>query len=260
MSEGHRAKEKSRLEGRKDGDISIMFELFDQLPNSRFKSSHYNPFEVKHRRRTTTEQYRALETAFRGDTRPSLEVRRRLATELGMSNRAVQVWFQNRRAKLRAKEQTLSEQQGKGAGDEEELRKAVSCPELARHFEELREALEVASIPSPGAKLPILPLYEFRSIARPMASSLKQPLSSLKAEHSESPAFLYSSDPFNLMPPCADYLPLSPQSALLDELCAGNCVAKLQDDLLLDDLQNRLLALLPMDNEEFLAGRFVDFA
>lgn len=257
MPEEGRRVVRGKLEGRGGGDISGMFELFDQLPNSRFKACHYNPFEVKHRRRTTAEQYRALETAFRRDSRPPLELRRQLAVELGMNNRAVQVWFQNRRAKLRAKGQTTSGQQGKRAGDDEELTKSASCPELARHFEELREALEAEGVP--GAKLPTLPLHEFRTATRPLICA-KQPASfSAELPHSEALAPLYRIDPFNLMPSYTEYLPLSPQSALLDELCAGSCVTKLEDDLLLDDLQSRLFALLQTDSEELLAGQFADF-
>ncbi|KAJ3127940.1 hypothetical protein HK101_005494, partial [Irineochytrium annulatum] len=49
--------------------------------------------------KTTNEQVAILWAAFEKDMRPSKEVREELALKLGMSPRAVQVWFQNRRAK-----------------------------------------------------------------------------------------------------------------------------------------------------------------
>lgn len=78
-----------------------MFETFYQNPVGSFKRSFYNPFEVKHRRRTTKSQLRILEEAYREDNRPTSSARRALATRLGMTPRAVQVWFQNRRAKIK---------------------------------------------------------------------------------------------------------------------------------------------------------------
>jgi hypothetical protein len=76
-----------------------MFETFNQ--SGEFKATFYNPFEVKHRKRTTESQYRVLEKEFQTNQKPSASIRRALATRLGMTPRAVQVWFQNRRAKLK---------------------------------------------------------------------------------------------------------------------------------------------------------------
>ena len=76
-----------------------MFETFHQSASKDFKPTFYNPFEVKHRRRTTKAQFRVLETAFQENNKPNASSRRLLAAQLGMTPRAVQVWFQNRRAK-----------------------------------------------------------------------------------------------------------------------------------------------------------------
>jgi len=78
-----------------------MFETFHQSPNGDFKPTHYNPFEIKHRRRTTKAQYKILERSFIENQKPSANIRRSLATKLDMTPRAVQVWFQNRRAKTK---------------------------------------------------------------------------------------------------------------------------------------------------------------
>lgn len=53
----------------------------------------------KKRTRTTTEQLRILQKAFQTDPMPNSSARVTLSKKLGMSSRAVQVWFQNRRAK-----------------------------------------------------------------------------------------------------------------------------------------------------------------
>lgn len=53
----------------------------------------------KKRTRTSTEQLRILQKAFQTDPMPNSTARVALSKKLGMSSRAVQVWFQNRRAK-----------------------------------------------------------------------------------------------------------------------------------------------------------------
>lgn len=82
-------------------NVEHMFETFHQSPSGDFKPTFYNPFEVKHRRRTTKAQHKILEKAFAENQKPSAGIRRQLALRLGMTPRAVQVWFQNRRAKLK---------------------------------------------------------------------------------------------------------------------------------------------------------------
>lgn len=94
-------------------NIERMFETFHQSPNGDYRPTYYNPFEIKHRRRTTKQQFRLLEQTFLENPKPSATVRRNLAQKLGMTPRAVQVWFQNRRAKVKAMEgkQQLQQQQ-----------------------------------------------------------------------------------------------------------------------------------------------------
>ena len=64
----------------------------------------------KKRTRTSPEQLRILQKAFNQDPMPTSASRVQLAKKLGMNVRAVQVWFQNRRAKgkLEAKKQEAS--------------------------------------------------------------------------------------------------------------------------------------------------------
>lgn len=51
----------------------------------------YIPNEVKHRKRTSRHQLKVLEDVFRKDTKPNAVLRKKLAAELEMSPRAVQV-------------------------------------------------------------------------------------------------------------------------------------------------------------------------
>ncbi|KZT19078.1 hypothetical protein NEOLEDRAFT_1142590 [Neolentinus lepideus HHB14362 ss-1] len=68
----------------------------------------YVPNEVKHRKRTSRHQLKVLEATFKDETKPNGALRKRLAQQLEMTPRSVQVWFQNRRAK----EKTLASKRG----------------------------------------------------------------------------------------------------------------------------------------------------
>lgn len=56
-----------------------------------------NPLIPKKRRRTTPAELNILEHEFRSNMRPDPLERARIAERLGMTARAVQVWYQNRR-------------------------------------------------------------------------------------------------------------------------------------------------------------------
>ncbi|KAI8377952.1 homeobox domain-containing protein, partial [Radiomyces spectabilis] len=53
------------------------------------------------RTRTTPEQLAVLEKTFSVNPSPNNRVREQLSRELGMSERSIQIWFQNRRAKVK---------------------------------------------------------------------------------------------------------------------------------------------------------------
>ena len=67
--------------------------------------SHHSQqfYDIKHRKRTSREQLVVLERSFTDNSRPTSEQRKQLAVLLDMTPRGVQIWFQNRRAKLKAK-------------------------------------------------------------------------------------------------------------------------------------------------------------
>ncbi|CAM0142113.1 unnamed protein product [Umbelopsis sp. WA50703] len=92
-----------------------LFDTFHQMPHGDFKPTFYNPFEIKHRRRTSRAQFKVLERTFMENPKPSAAVRRILAQKLNMTPRGVQVWFQNRRAKAKLQKQQDDKQRLEGS-------------------------------------------------------------------------------------------------------------------------------------------------
>jgi len=88
-------------------DISTLDNTAGALANPTFPNpggwapTFYDPFQVKHRRRTSKKQFCVLEKAFNENPKPNATTRRDLAERLEMNVRSVQVWFQNRRAKAK---------------------------------------------------------------------------------------------------------------------------------------------------------------
>ncbi|KWU44061.1 hypothetical protein RHOSPDRAFT_26003 [Rhodotorula sp. JG-1b] len=64
----------------------------DATSSTDFGQSFYDPFRIKHRRRTSPAQLRILEHHFSRSPKPDLALRKQLATELDMTPREVQVW------------------------------------------------------------------------------------------------------------------------------------------------------------------------
>jgi len=83
----------------------------------------YDPFQVKHRRRTSKKQFCILEKAFNENPKPNAATRRDLAEKLKMTVRGVQVWFQNRRAKAKAQRLKMAKKNGSTASSPSESEK-----------------------------------------------------------------------------------------------------------------------------------------
>ncbi|KAI5185095.1 hypothetical protein NEHOM01_0600 [Nematocida homosporus] len=81
------------------------FDSFHKTPQGEFKNTYYNPFHVKPRKRTSKEQLEVLEKTFATNIKPDAALRKALADKLGMTPRSVQVWFQNKRAKVKNERQ-----------------------------------------------------------------------------------------------------------------------------------------------------------
>ncbi|KAF9404471.1 hypothetical protein BGZ94_004153, partial [Podila epigama] len=83
---------------------------------SHFESTVTN-LPRKRRRRTNREELEILEDAFARNLLPDAATRQQLGARLGMSGRAVQIWFQNRRQTLRKKSITSSTSAGSSEED-----------------------------------------------------------------------------------------------------------------------------------------------
>ncbi|OAD80956.1 Homeodomain-like DNA binding domain-containing transcription factor, partial [Phycomyces blakesleeanus NRRL 1555(-)] len=56
---------------------------------------------VRKRTRATADQLAVLEDTFAVNVSPNSKLRKQLAEQLQMSERSIQIWFQNRRAKVK---------------------------------------------------------------------------------------------------------------------------------------------------------------
>ncbi|KAI8384916.1 homeobox domain-containing protein [Radiomyces spectabilis] len=92
--------------------------------NIRIKSHQVStPVMKPKRKRITPEQFRVLSDLFEKTDTPNYELRETTAKQLDMTNREVQVWFQNRRAK--ANKLRLQEQQQRQASQQQQQQQQV---------------------------------------------------------------------------------------------------------------------------------------
>lgn len=81
------------------------FSNYHMIQHEEYNNQYYDQFYVKHRKRTTKAQLKVLEKAFENCPRPDSIMRKKLGEQLAMTPRSVQVWFQNRRAKVKKQQQ-----------------------------------------------------------------------------------------------------------------------------------------------------------
>lgn len=81
-----------------NGDQDDQLTLHDPHQNQQQQQQplSYDPYQVKHRKRTSPEQLAVLESSFAENPKPSAMTRKLIAEQIGMTPRSVQVWFQNR--------------------------------------------------------------------------------------------------------------------------------------------------------------------
>jgi len=82
-----------------EGEVMLLAMILLQLHGVKFPGGL--PDNKKKRQRTSPDQLAILEQIFQTDKMPSQQTRVHLADQLGMSSRRVQIWFQNKRAKVK---------------------------------------------------------------------------------------------------------------------------------------------------------------
>lgn len=129
--------------------------FYNSFGSSRSCLSSPNDRMLRRRRRLLPEESDLLNRVFEANQRPNSSVRERLASRLGMTSRGIQIWFQNRRAKVRRDEVEGKEMpvakatcSASSASDESlAIQGDVSC--RAPKFT-LRQLEEIFNSPSPS--------------------------------------------------------------------------------------------------------------
>jgi len=85
-----------------EGEVMLLAMILLQLHGVKFPGGFPDDqHNKKKRQRTSPDQLAILEQIFQTDKMPSQQTRVQLADQLGMSSRRVQIWFQNKRAKVK---------------------------------------------------------------------------------------------------------------------------------------------------------------
>jgi hypothetical protein len=84
-----------------EGEVMLLAMILLQLHGVKFPGGFPDQNNKKKRQRTSPDQLAILEQIFQTDKMPSQQTRVQLADQLGMSSRRVQIWFQNKRAKVK---------------------------------------------------------------------------------------------------------------------------------------------------------------
>jgi hypothetical protein len=84
-----------------EGEVMLLAMILLQLHGVKFPGGFPDHNNKKKRQRTNPDQLAILEQIFQTDKMPSQQTRVHLADQLGMSSRRVQIWFQNKRAKVK---------------------------------------------------------------------------------------------------------------------------------------------------------------
>ncbi|GAA6009314.1 hypothetical protein JCM10207_004347 [Rhodosporidiobolus poonsookiae] len=135
-----------------------------------FTQTFYDPFRIKHRRRTSPPQLKVLEYHFDINPKPDVTTRKALSEQLDMTPREVQVWFQNRRAKVK-KLREKAEREAQAAAAEDAARRPEDANAIA-------STSGINMLHAPAGELPALPfpqpLQQHRTIYGQEATSFRR--------------------------------------------------------------------------------------
>ncbi|KAI9478023.1 MAG: hypothetical protein EXX96DRAFT_650406 [Benjaminiella poitrasii] len=121
---------------------------------------------VRKRTRATAEQLAVLEDTFAVNVSPNSKLRKQLAEQLNMSERSIQIWFQNRRAKVKHMQKRAQMQ----------MQQAAMRAQLYHYHQQQYGMMSAYGAPAPPAPmLPLQPsLYSHHPQTQPSAATTAQ--------------------------------------------------------------------------------------
>jgi len=175
-----------------EGEVMLLAMILLQLHGVKFPGGLPDQCNKKKRQRTSPDQLAILEQIFQTDKMPSQQTRVQLADQLGMSSRRVQIWFQNKRAKVK-----------RGLGKSSDgIQQTPSSP-----MEESPSLSSSSCLSEPSS--PVVPDSSFHGSSSSSLSS-SQPTLSLATPPSPSCAVV----------PCSPSLPQTPKQLQLTSQAA----------------------------------------
>ncbi|KAG2182642.1 hypothetical protein INT44_005621, partial [Umbelopsis vinacea] len=150
---------------------------------------------TRKRTRTTLNQLRVLEETFTERPSPDSKLRKQLSDDLGMSERSIQIWFQNRRAKVK-----LLKKRAKMKEEQQVSAKKASCslpPSSKRPVDKpMAQPNNVQPPRSVAARVPF-----HRAWSYDMAKDMPPPVVYSPAAHALPPHWNYPNYPMAPPPP-----------------------------------------------------------
>jgi hypothetical protein len=143
-----------------EGEIMLLAMILLQLHGVKLPVESPNDNESgtnskKKRQRTSPEQLAILEQIFQTDKMPNQQTRVQLADQLGMSSRRVQIWFQNKRAKVKRSQMKEGSADGSPSSSQNGLRDSTSSsPSSPSSPVPEDETLSPISSPNPMVLVP----------------------------------------------------------------------------------------------------------
>jgi len=166
-------------QGEDEGEIMLLAMILLQLHGVKLPTSASPQSEdaasanKKKRQRTSPEQLAILEQIFQTDKMPNQQTRIQLADQLGMSSRRVQIWFQNKRAKVK---RGSSRHDGSSPGSPDASPSA--SPQLSARRNSNSSTPSDSPILSSSSCQPITPLVSSQGTILSPSSSCSSSLSS----------------------------------------------------------------------------------
>jgi len=166
-----------------EGEVMLLAMILLQLHGVKFPGGFPDQHNKKKRQRTSPDQLAILEQIFQTDKMPSQQTRVHLADQLGMSSRRVQIWFQNKRAKVKRGSTKIEGHQGPSSPLQADSRDGCAS---------LSSSSGISEPPSP-----IVP----DSSSAPVHSLFSPSSPNSPAIVPSSPSLPYSSNHFSLLAP-----------------------------------------------------------